>query len=55
MVLSNWVDEPQFEYTASATAPDQNPPNGQMWYYSAAGTGSADITFSHFGHSELPT
>jgi hypothetical protein len=43
MVLSNWVDEPQFTYTASTTAPDQNPPNGQMWYYSAAGTGSADI------------
>ena len=36
--LSNWVE---FDYTASDTAPDQDPANGRLWYYSA--TDQADI------------
>jgi hypothetical protein len=35
LVLSNWVSSPQFVYTASDTAPDQNPANGRLWYYSS--------------------
>ena len=30
--LSNWVE---FDYTASSNAPDQDPANGRLWYYSA--------------------
>jgi hypothetical protein len=30
--LSNWVE---FDYTASDNAPDQDPANGRLWYYSA--------------------
>jgi hypothetical protein len=41
LVLSNWVTAPTFAYTASATAPDQNPNSGTYWYYSA--TDQADI------------
>ena len=33
LVLSNWV---ALEYTASASAPDQDPANGRDWYYSSA-------------------
>ena len=32
LVLSNWV---ALVYTASASAPDQNPANGRNWYYSS--------------------
>ena len=32
--LSNWVGTPTFTYTASDTAPDQNPATGTYWYYS---------------------
>ncbi len=42
-VISNWVTAPTFVYTASDTAPDQDPDNGRLWYYSDVGTGSADI------------
>jgi hypothetical protein len=35
LVLSNWVTADQFVYTASDTAPDQNPANGRLWYYSS--------------------
>jgi hypothetical protein len=35
LVLSNWVTSPLFTYTASDTAPDQNPANGRLWYYSS--------------------
>ena len=35
LVLSNWVTSPEFTYTASTTAPDQNPANGSYWYYSS--------------------
>jgi len=49
VVLSNWVGTPTFTYTASATAPDQDPANGRQWYYSAATTGSADIMIQDDG------
>jgi len=35
LVLSNWVTTPLFTYTASATAPDQDPADGRLWYYSS--------------------
>ena len=35
LVLSSFVTYPQFEYTTSDAAPDQNPANGRLWYYSA--------------------
>jgi hypothetical protein len=34
-VLSNFVNTPLFTYTASPTAPDQDPADGRLWYYSA--------------------
>lgn len=34
--LSNWVKTPTFTYTASNDAPDQDPLDGTLWYYSAA-------------------
>ena len=34
IVLSNFVTEPLFTYTASDNAPDQDPANGRLWYYS---------------------
>ena len=36
LVLSNWVGAPTFTYTASTTAPDQDPANGRLWYYSTS-------------------
>jgi hypothetical protein len=35
LVLSNWVSTPTFTYTASDAAPDQDPADGRLWYYSA--------------------
>lgn len=35
LVLSNWVTSPEFTYSASTTAPDQNPADGRLWYYSS--------------------
>ena len=35
LVLSNWVTAPTFTYTASDDAPDQDPADGRLWYYSA--------------------
>ena len=35
IVLSNWVTLPTFTYTANDTAPDQDPANGRLWYYSS--------------------
>jgi hypothetical protein len=46
-LLSNWVSTPTFTYTASATAPDQDPANGRLWYYSA--TDEADIMIQNNG------
>jgi len=34
LVLSNFVTTPEFTYTDSSTAPDQNPATGTLWYYS---------------------
>lgn len=36
LVLSNFVSAPLFTYTASDTAPDQDPADGRLWYYSSA-------------------
>ena len=47
LVLSNWVGSPTFTYTASNTAPDQNPATGQLWYYSAVD--QADIMVNDNG------
>ena len=35
IALSNWVTSDLFTYTASDTAPDQDPANGRLWYYSS--------------------
>lgn len=37
LALSNWVTTPTFTYTASDTAPDQDPATGRLWYYSDVG------------------
>lgn len=34
IVFSNFVTEPLFTYTASDNAPDQDPADGRLWYYS---------------------
>ena len=34
-LLSNWVTAPTFTYTASSSAPDQDPNDGTYWYYSS--------------------
>jgi len=47
LVLSNWVTSPQFTYTASDNAPDQNPANGRLWYYSTVD--EADIMIQDNG------
>lgn len=47
LVLSNWVGEPLFTYTASGTAPDQNPATGRLWYYSSVS--DADILIQDNG------
>ena len=35
LVLSNFVTDPLFTYSSSPTAPDQDPADGRLWYYSA--------------------
>ena len=47
LTLSNFEAEPQFVYTASATAPNQDPADGRLWYYSA--TDQADIMIQNNG------
>ena len=47
LVLSNWVTSPLFTYTASGNAPDQNPANGRLWYYSTVD--EADIMIQENG------
>jgi len=47
ITLSNWVTSPTFTYTASGTAPDQNPSTGTYWYYSDPT--QADIMIQHNG------
>jgi len=34
-ILSNWVSTPEFTYTASDTAPDVDPADGRLWFYSS--------------------
>lgn len=46
-ILSNWVTTPTFTYTASDTAPDQDPADGRLWYYST--TTEADIMVNENG------
>jgi len=47
LVLSNWVTTPTFTYTASDNAPDQDPADGRLWYYSAVD--QADILIQDNG------
>ena len=47
LLLSNWVSQPTFSYTASAGAPSLNPADGTFWYYSDATT--ADIMIQNNG------
>jgi hypothetical protein len=47
LILSNFVTSPQFTYTASDNAPDQNPANGRLWYYSTVD--EADIMIQENG------
>lgn len=47
IILSNWVGSPTFTYTASDTAPDQDPANGRLWYYSSSTV--ADIMIQNNG------
>jgi hypothetical protein len=35
LVLSNWVGTDLFTYVASDSAPDQDPADGRLWYYSS--------------------
>ena len=45
--MSNAVPPPEFLYTASTTAPDQDPAEGTLWYYSTAS--EADILIQDNG------
>jgi hypothetical protein len=36
LILSNFCSDPEFEYSASSTAPYQDPADGRLWYYSTA-------------------
>jgi hypothetical protein len=47
LVLSNFVTEPLFTYSASAVRPDQDPANGRLWYYSSVS--DADIMIQDNG------
>jgi len=47
LILSNWVTTPTFTYTASDAAPDQDPADGRLWYYSA--TDQVDIMIQDNG------
>ena len=48
LLLSNWVTAPTFTYTASDTAPDQDPVDGRLWYYSA--TDQVDVMIQNNGN-----
>ena len=47
IALSNWQPSPEFTYTASDTAPDQDPVDGRLWYYSTVN--DADILIQNGG------
>ena len=47
LILSNWQNAPDFVYTSSTTAPDQDPVDGRLWYYSTVN--DADIMIQNNG------
>ena len=47
LTLSNWVTTPTWTYTASSVAPNQDPADGRLWYYSA--TDQVDIMIQNNG------
>jgi hypothetical protein len=47
IVISNWVGSPTFTYSAAASAPNVDPANGTLWYYSDATT--VDIMIQNNG------
>jgi hypothetical protein len=47
LILAKFVTTPYFTYTASNTAPGQDPDDGRLWYYSA--TTEADIMIQDDG------
>ena len=47
VLLANYTSSPFFTYTASSTAPSQNPAEDRMWYYSA--TDQVDIMIQNNG------
>jgi hypothetical protein len=47
LVLSNWASVPAFTYTASNTAPDTDPVDSRLWYYSTVD--QADIMVQNNG------
>ena len=47
IILSDFVTSPLFTYTASTTAPDQDPADGRLWYYSSVS--DADIMIQDNG------
>ena len=47
LTLSNWVSTPTFVYTAAASAPNIDPTDGTLWYYSDPTT--ADIMIQNNG------
>ena len=47
LTLSNWVTADLFTYTASDSAPDQDPADGRLWYYSSVS--DADIMIQNNG------
>jgi hypothetical protein len=47
LIFSNFAGSPTFTYQASSTAPDQDPDNGRLWYYSA--TNQVDIMIQNNG------
>ena len=47
LALSYWVGSPTFTYTSSNTAPDEDPVDGRLWYYSTVS--DADIMIQNNG------
>ena len=47
LLATNWVGTPTFTYTAAASAPNVDPSNGTLWYYSDATT--VDIMIQNNG------
>jgi hypothetical protein len=47
LVLANYTSSPFFTYTSSPTAPNQDPADGRLWFYSV--TNQADIMIQNNG------